>query len=54
MASKQCMARSLVNWSALRIAWQPYIFSRKTLRSYYAEGSFIVKLYEDRCYFSSQ
>lgn len=39
------MARSLVNWSALRTAWQPYSFSRKSLRSHYAEGSFVVKLY---------
>lgn len=44
MASKQYMACSLVNWRALKIAWQPYIFRRKALRSYYDEGSFVVKV----------
>lgn len=38
------MAHSLVNWCVLRIAWQPYIFRRKTPRSYYDGGSFVIKV----------
>lgn len=44
MASKQYMAHSLVNGCVLRITWQPYIFRRKTLRSYYDEGTSVVKV----------